>query len=142
MAKPVKTRTVVSDVFAEASEVNPTELPNRLRILQEYLLDAVENDCRRFASTISDWKENKVYTHFNPTWEDFVAEHIKQPLEWIQHMIDGVTILDQSKPIKAQDAVEAAKARAVALAEHPKPLPTKGGDFTSSESDKLSYYNN
>lgn len=109
MAKPVKTRTVVSRVFAKDSEVNASELPKRLKTLQEYLLDAVENDCRLFASRISDWRENAVYKHFNPTWESFVNEHIKQPLEWIDHIIEGVTILDQSKPIKAREAIAAAQ---------------------------------
>jgi len=111
MAKPVKTRTVVSKVFAKDSEVNANELPKRLKTLQEYLLDAVENDCRLFASRISDWKENAVYKHFNPTWESFVNEHIKQPLEWIDHIIEGVTILDQSKPIKAKEAIAAAQSK-------------------------------
>ena len=111
MAKPIKARTVVSKVFAKDSEVNASELPKRLKTLQEYLLDAVENDCRLFASRISDWKENAIYKHFNPTWESFVNEHIKQPLEWIDHIIEGVTILDQSKPIKAKEAVAAAQAK-------------------------------
>jgi hypothetical protein len=110
MVKHIGQRTTVSKAFLKASEVDASELPDRLRILQEYLLDAVENDCRRFTSTISDWKENEVFKHFNPTWEDFIATHIKQPIEWIDHMMQGVQLLDQTKPIRGQDAIAAAKA--------------------------------
>ena len=87
-------RTTTSSCFLEADEVDPSELPDRLRSLQGYVLDAVESSCRIFASTISDWKENQVFRYFSPTWEGFVSNHIKQPIEWIDHVIEGVRILD------------------------------------------------
>jgi len=87
-------RTTTSSCFLEDDEVDPSELPGRLRSIQGYVLDAVEDGCRKFASTISDWKENQVFRYFNPTWEEFVSSHIKQPIEWIDHVVEGVRILD------------------------------------------------
>lgn len=96
-ASQAKTRTVVSKAFAEDSEVPRSELPKRLKTMQEYLLDAVENDCRLLASRLADWRDTGIYQEFAPTWEEFVSEHIKQPIEWVNHMIDAVKILDAHK---------------------------------------------
>lgn len=132
-------RIVTPPAFKKPSERDPSELPECLARLQKFLLDQVEYDCRNFAEAIAEWRDNNLWQHFNPSWQEFVAEHIKQPLDWIDHVIQGVNILDNSKPVKAQDAIAASKQRAIALAENPKPLNTNGGDRISN---KQYYYNN
>jgi hypothetical protein len=104
MADPVKSRTVVSRAFRDANEVDPSELPGKLSILQQYVFDGVERNCRHFAGHISTWKDNELYLHFEPTWEEFVANHLKQPIEWIDYMIGGLAILDNPQPTRSPDA--------------------------------------
>jgi hypothetical protein len=130
MVKHIGQRTVTSNAFLEDDEVDCSELPGRLKRLQQYLLDAVESDCRNFVSTISKWREAKLFEYFSPTWEDFVSDHIKQPIEWINHMIQGVQLLDPTKPILGQKAIAAAEKvddlrRKEAIAQATNPLPKK-----------------
>lgn len=134
MAATVKTRTVTSKAFRRANEVDPSELPGKLDILQKYVLDAVEYDCRNFAMQIAIWKDNNLYQHFDATWEDFVANRIKQPIEWIENILHGLSFLDCSKPQKASDAIAASKSASANLAKQLGETPTrtvkpKGGNY-------------
>ena len=94
--------------FQSASEVEPSELPRKLKTLREYVFDSVEYDCRNLAEKIHEWRDGELYRHFNPTWEEFVSTNFKQTPEWVDHVIEGLNLLDKSKPIKAADAVTAA----------------------------------
>jgi hypothetical protein len=125
----MRTRTVTSRAFRDANEIESAELPAKLAILQKYVFDSVEYDCRHFADQVSTWKDNDLFLHFEPTWEEFVANHIKQPIEWVDHMLNGLTILDRSKPIKASDAIAASKSASANLAKQlgeTKPLKPHG----------------
>ena len=137
----MKTREVVSRCFMESSEVPASELPKRLKTMQEYLIDAVEYDCRHFAKNIAEWRDENLWQHFSESWDSFLNEHIKQPQEWIDHICEGVQLLDNSQPIKAQDAVSAAKARAMELAKESEPIAAHGGDRDTKES-KQGYRDN
>ena len=111
MAKPVKQRTVVSAAFREDNQVPRSDLPRRLQSLKEYLVDAVECDCRKFAKFVSQWRDEELYKVFADTWENFVTAHLEKPVEWIELMVEGVAILDQpqaGQPIPAEQAVSAA----------------------------------
>jgi hypothetical protein len=117
MANPIKTRTAVSRAFAEAHEAPPEELPKELQTLQKFVIDAVEYDCRNFAKQISIWKDNKLYLHFEPTWKDFISKHIKQPIEWVDHMLNGLEILNsRPTPISATDWIAESKSAAANVA--------------------------
>jgi hypothetical protein len=156
MANPIKTRTAVSRAFAEAHEAPPEELPKELQTLQKFVIDAVEYDCRNFAKQISIWKDNKLYLHFEPTWEDFISKHIKQPIEWVDHMLNGLEILNsRPTPINATDWIAESKSAPANLAKQLGESPTievkpKGGNYNpdgrkgkqKDESKNLSYYNN
>lgn len=133
MAKPIKTKTAVNPAFLSASEVDKSKLPIKLKGLKEYVFDQVEYDCRRFESNIKEWRDNKLFLHFNPTWEEFLSEHFSQTPEWVEHVIDGLKLLDTSKPVKASDSVAASKARAQVLAEA-KPLAPHGENQHSKDS--------
>lgn len=125
MAKPVKTRTAVSSAFLDDSQVDPSKLPRRLKTLKEFLVDAVEGDCRHFAKTMIEWRDEGIYKHFNPTWEGFLREHFDQPVEWIDHVIAGVAILDG--PANLATAESVSRQRAIALAQNPQQLDSHGG---------------
>jgi hypothetical protein len=100
---PVKSRTVVSRAFRDANEVDPSELPGKLSILQQYVLDGVERNCRHLATHVSTWRDNELYLHFEPTWEAFVANRLQQPIEWVDHVIGGLSILDNPQPTRSPE---------------------------------------
>ena len=108
MTKPPKTRTAVPRAFRNANEIEASELPAKLAILQTYVLDSVEYDCRHFAEQVSIWKDNDLFLHFEPTWEKFVANHIKQPIEWIDHMLAGLELIDSHRQPTTDQPIEGA----------------------------------
>lgn len=115
MAKPIKTRTIVSTAFLEATEVPTIALPDKLRGLKACLIEAVERDCRKFAKFVDQWKDQKLFEHFSPTWEEFVTTHLEKPVEWIELMVTGVAILDQIEPGIPQTADKAVEIAAANL---------------------------
>jgi hypothetical protein len=96
---------VAAPAPSEPSSMMLSRLSIRLKLMQEYLIDVVENngDCRRFVFMVSDWKDQGVFKYFSPTWEEFVASHLEpclgeihhpdSPVEYIDHMIEGVRII-------------------------------------------------
>jgi hypothetical protein len=103
MTDPVQSRTVVSRQFMNADEVDPSELPGKLAILQQYVLDSVERNCRHLATHVSTWRDNELYLHFEPTWEEFVSNRLQQPIEWVDHVIGGLSILDNPQPTRSPE---------------------------------------
>ncbi|WP_143596786.1 hypothetical protein [Synechococcus sp. BDU 130192] len=96
------------------------ELKRRFEVRKEFNFWNLEQDCRSFAEMITTWKEKELYKHFFDTWDDFLADYINKPEDWVNNIVEGVNLLDQTQPIKAQDALEAviAKAKSQPLAEH------------------------
>lgn len=101
------------------------ELKHRFEVRKEFNFWNLEQDCRSFAEMITTWREKELYKHFFETWEDFLKDYINKPQEWVNNIVEGVKLLDQSKPITADDALEAAIAKAKA-----QPLAKHGGDRT------------
>ena len=128
-------------------EVPLTELERRLGFMKEFNFWDVDNDCRRFADTMTLWREKELYKHFSESWELFVDEHVQKPIEWVNHIIQGTTLLDSNGAISAKDAIAAVrKLTTQQLAADPKDLniapgnPTGANQFTKDEERNLDYY--
>lgn len=104
----IKSTEVIIPLSAHTDDIVPlAELQKRLEGMKEFNFWGVDDDCRRFAKTMSLWREKKLYTHFSSSWEDFVQEHVGKPMEWVEHIIQGVKILDGGKPVSSSEALTA-----------------------------------
>jgi hypothetical protein len=92
----------------------------RFKAMKEFNFWNLEMDCRRFAEMITIWREKELYKHFYDSWQEFLDDYIEKPQEWVDHVLEGVALLDKSKPISTQDALDAAieKAKANPIADH------------------------
>ncbi len=120
MIEPTKVTVHRSMNSLPDDQVPFEELKRRFEVRKEFNFWNLEQDCRSFAEMITTWKEKELYKHFFDTWDDFLADYINKPEDWVNNIVEGVNLLDQTQPIKAQDALEAviAKAKSQPLAEH------------------------
>jgi hypothetical protein len=95
----------------------------RFKAMKEFNFWNLENDCRYFAEMITTWRDKELYKHFYDSWQEFLDDYIEKPQEWVDHVIEGVSLLDSSQPVSANDALQASLERAKA-----NPLPIHGGD--------------
>jgi len=93
----------------------------RFKAMKEFNFWNLEMDCRRFAEMITTWREKELYKHFYDSWQEFLNDYIEKPQEWVDHVLEGVALLDNSKPISTQDALQASIEKAKA-----NPLPQNG----------------
>jgi hypothetical protein len=109
--KPIKTVRVKPAYLLEDSEVSIEELQKRLDGMKKFEFWGIEDDCRRFAKAMTLWQKEGLYKHFSETWELFVSDHIHKPMEWVNHIIRGVGILEGGvdSPIPAKDAISASR---------------------------------
>lgn len=88
---------VVVPLYAQPDDQVPIEeLTKRLEGMKRFNFWDVDNDCRKFAETMTLWREKELYKPFSGSWEAFIAEHVQKPLEWVNHVIQGVKLLDGS----------------------------------------------
>lgn len=80
----------------------------RFKAMKEFNFWNLEMDCRRFADMITIWREKELYKHFYDSWQEFLDDYIEKPQEWVDHVVEGVALLDNSKPISTQEALQAA----------------------------------
>jgi len=94
MVTPINSRTIVSPCFLEANELPASKLPNKLKTLKDSLMWAAKQDCRQFVKFVQQWKYEKLYQHFSPSWDEFVEKQLGERLEWIELMVEGANLLD------------------------------------------------
>ena len=107
-------------------EVPIEELERRLEAMKRFHYWNVETDCRRFAKTMTLWREKQLYSHFSETWEQFISDHVRKPLDWVNHVIHGVSLLNSNTPVTAQDAINAIRQQQAIQLSDATPNPTKG----------------
>ena len=127
MVKCVNVRSATSSIFLPDNQIDPSELSRRLVSLKEYLIDAMAYDCRNFAANVKTWRDEELFLQFNPTWEEFVSEHFDQSVEWIDHMLLGVELLDAvspNTPAPIPDAITVSKTASANVAKQLGESPT------------------
>lgn len=90
--KPGPRRT--ARLMVPCRQMDLDEVPRQLRLLNDLLLRPAAGVCLTLCQTLRDWKETKTYQHFAPTWEDFIRDHLQQPQEWIEVMIQAAELLE------------------------------------------------
>lgn len=128
MVEPVKVTRHIPLSSMPDDQVPLKELKHRFEVRKEFNFWNLEQDCRLFAEMIITWRDKELYKHFFDSWEDFLRDYIGKPQEWVDNIVEGVKLLDQSRPIAANDALEAAIAKA-----KEKPLTHNGGDRKSDD---------
>lgn len=141
MAGLVSVREVTSSVFLDADQVPPSKLPSELKTLVEFVADPTAMDCRNFTKQMKLWQEKELYKHFAPTWEQFCSDNFSQPLEWIEHVMVGVELLDGKQNVVTVQQAYDAGVRAKMLAETVKPLNANGTNQYNRE-DNGCYHDN
>jgi len=103
----INSRTVVSPCFLESNELPVSKLAEDLKSLRSSLMWSAERDCRQFVKFVQQWKYEKLYQHFSPTWEEFVKKQLGKPLEWIELMVEGANYLNMYEGVVTADTAVA-----------------------------------
>ena len=130
LISPKSIEAIIPMVARPDDEVPLSELERRLDGMKRFNSWDVDNDCRRFADTMTLWKEKRLYEHFSSSWESFVDEHVQKPIEWVNHVIQGVPLLDPNAAISPKDAIAAfRKQAAIQAAEQADPTLERKPDI-------------
>jgi hypothetical protein len=96
-------------------------------------------DCRVLMGYYNKIIEKGYWRDLADSEESYFLEYCKKPKAWFEAIRDQVMGIPEGTTLTVR---EFQQQQAIALSEQPKTLLTKGGDYTSAESEKLSYHNN